>query len=53
MLLVPFEVIKGALQTILHHKPIVWAENTGYFDRQDTTFLAVLHQVGGAEAAVC
>lgn len=40
------EVVQGAQRTIALHRPIVWAENADYFDRQDTRFIAAMHQLG-------
>lgn len=42
------EVIEGARATIAAQLPIVWAENVGYFDRQDLGFIAVMHELGYA-----
>lgn len=40
------EVIQGARATIEREMPIVWAENVEYFEKQDTAFIAEMHQLG-------
>ncbi|CAE8585525.1 unnamed protein product [Polarella glacialis] len=40
------QVVQGARRTIAAHLPIIWSENTAYFERQDTGFLAVMHELG-------
>jgi len=42
------EVIQGARRTITALLPIIWAENTAYFDRQDMAFVAIMHEMGYA-----
>lgn len=37
------EVVRGARNTIMALRPIIWAENVAYFDKQDTSFLAEMH----------
>lgn len=38
-------VIAGAQRAIYHYKPIIWSENTGYFDNNDLTFLNLMSQL--------
>eukprot|EP00933_Yihiella_yeosuensis_P001084 TRINITY_DN10171_c0_g1_i1.p1 TRINITY_DN10171_c0_g1~~TRINITY_DN10171_c0_g1_i1.p1 ORF type:complete len:514 (+),score=87.42 TRINITY_DN10171_c0_g1_i1:45-1544(+) len=45
-------VIMGAQRAIQHFKPIIWSENTDYFDKQDTSFIQLMQQLEYACAKV-
>ena len=42
------QVIIGAQRVIMHFKPIIWTENVDYFDKGDTSFLAIMDQLNYA-----
>ncbi|CAD7934069.1 unnamed protein product [Amoebophrya sp. A25] len=42
------QVIMGAQRAIMHYKPIIWTENVDYFERNDTSFLALMDQLNYA-----
>lgn len=46
------EVIEGARQTLLRHRPTVWAENARYFERGDRGFLGRIAALGYSCATV-
>ena len=41
-------MILGAQRAIQHFKPIIWTENVDYFDKGDTSFLAIMDQLNYA-----
>merc|ERR1711924_490176 len=38
-------IIRGAQRAIAHFKPIIWSENTDYFEKNDMTFVALLDEL--------
>ncbi len=38
-------VIRGAVRTLSVFRPVIWTENTEYFDSGDTSFIALLDEL--------